>query len=93
MFSILGVAGLSMAALADAAQDNADTGHAVFYMTNSATTKEVVSYERNPYGTLFTARHFATGGCGSGSRGGPLGSQGSLTLSQDHQWTGNSCIR
>ena len=84
--SILGLAGLSVSALAHAAQENTDTGHAVFFMTNSATSNEVVSYERNPYGTLFEARHFPTGGRGSGGKGDPLSSQGSLTLSQDHQW-------
>jgi 6-phosphogluconolactonase len=84
--SILGLAGLSVSALAHAAQENTETRHAVFFMTNSATSNEVVSYERNTSGTLFAARHFATGGRGSGGKGDPLGSQGSLTLSQDHQW-------
>ena len=69
-----------------AAQENLPTGSAVFFMTNNAQSNEVVAYERNPYGTLYAANHFATGGRGSGGKGDPLSAQGSLTLSQDHQW-------
>ena len=83
--SLLSLAGLSLSAMSHA-QENPGAAHALFYMTNSATGNEVVSYERNSYGTLLAAHHFATGGRGSGGKGDPLGSQGSLTLSQDGQW-------
>jgi 6-phosphogluconolactonase len=86
ILSLGAIAGLSTAVLAHAAQTSLDGGHAVFFMTNSAQSNEVISYARNPYGTLYGPRHFATGGRGSGGKGDPLGSQGSLTLSQDHQW-------
>ena len=55
-------------------------------MTNDATTNEVIAYGRNSYGTLHSPHTFKTGGRGSGGKGDPLGSQGSLTLSQDHHW-------
>jgi 6-phosphogluconolactonase (cycloisomerase 2 family) len=57
--------------------------HAVFVMTNDADANEVIAYERNPYGTLHSPRRYRTGGRGSGGTVDPLGSQGSLTLSDD----------
>jgi len=60
--------------------------HAVFVMTNDADSNEVVAYERTPYGTLHSARKYETGGRGSGGTVDPLGSQGSLTLSDDGSW-------
>jgi len=60
--------------------------HAVFVMTNDAESNEVVAYERTPYGTLHSARKYETGGRGSGGTVDPLGSQGSLTLSEDGSW-------
>lgn len=57
--------------------------HAVFVMTNDADSNEVVSYERTSYGTLQGSRRYGTGGRGSGGTVDPLGSQGSLTLSED----------
>lgn len=56
---------------------------AVFVMTNDADANEVIAYERNPYGTLHSPRRYQTGGRGSGGTVDPLGSQGSLTLSDD----------
>ncbi len=78
--------GLALAATAQAAPNNFDVGHAVFVMSNDADANEVIVYQRNPYGTLFAPHRFKTGGRGSGGKGDPLASQGSLTLSQDHQW-------
>ena len=70
-----------------AAQANGDfdafNGHAVFVMTNHAERNEVVAYDRTPYGTLQSPHRYDTGGRGSGGTVDPLGSQGSLTLSQD----------
>jgi 6-phosphogluconolactonase (cycloisomerase 2 family) len=57
--------------------------HAVFVMTNDADANEVIAYERTPYGTLQSPNRFQTGGRGSGGTVDPLGSQGSLTLSDD----------
>ena len=57
--------------------------HAVFVMTNDADENAVVAYERTPYGTLQSPRRYETGGRGSGGTVDPLGSQGSLTLSED----------
>jgi len=56
---------------------------AVFVMTNAADKNEILSFQRAADGTLQAARRFATGGRGSGGNTDPLGSQGSLTLSQD----------
>jgi 6-phosphogluconolactonase (cycloisomerase 2 family) len=57
--------------------------HAVFVMTNDAERNEVVAYERLPNGVLRDAHKYSTGGRGSGGTVDPLGSQGSLTLSDD----------
>jgi DNA-binding beta-propeller fold protein YncE len=67
------------------AQTSKTTG-AVFVMTNNASNNQVIAYNRNSDGSL-TGRHsFATGGRGSGGLSDPLGSQGALTLSQDHSF-------
>jgi 6-phosphogluconolactonase len=58
--------------------------HAVFAMTNSVEGNQVIAYSRADDGSLVERNHFATGGRGSGGTTDPLGSQGSLTLSQDH---------
>jgi 6-phosphogluconolactonase (cycloisomerase 2 family) len=57
---------------------------AVFVMTNSASHNEILSYTVQPDGSLKAYGSFSTGGRGSGGAVDPLGSQGSLTLSQDH---------
>jgi len=62
---------------------NAFNAHAVFVMTNDAERNEIVAYDRTPYGTLQSPHRYDTGGRGSGGTVDPLGSQGSLTLSQD----------
>ena len=67
------------------AQTNNPAG-AVFVMTNAADKNEIISYERWPDGSLTEAHRFATGGRGSGGTTDPLGSQGSLTLTQDHSF-------
>ena len=58
--------------------------HAVFAMTNSVEGNQIIAYSRAANGSLVERNHFATGGRGSGGTTDPLGSQGSLTLSQDH---------
>lgn len=57
---------------------------AVFVMTNAAAGNEVIAFKRAPDGSLQIGKTFPTGGRGSGGVTDPLGSQGSLTLSQDH---------
>jgi len=57
---------------------------ALFVMSNDASRNEIISYGRAADGTLQAARRFVTGGRGSGGNNDPLGSQGSLTLNEDH---------
>ncbi len=59
---------------------------AVFVMTNAADRNEIIAYGRNADGSLQEARTFPTGGRGSGGVTDPLGSQGALTLTQDHSF-------
>ena len=56
---------------------------AVFLATNDAKRNEVISFVRNPDGTLAESKRFTTGGRGSGGNNDPLESQGSLTLTSD----------
>jgi len=56
---------------------------AVFVATNDANHNEVISFVRNPDGSLEEGKRFATGGRGSGGNNDPLESQGSLTLTSD----------
>jgi 6-phosphogluconolactonase len=58
--------------------------HAVFAMTNSVVGNQIIAYSRAANGSLIEGNHFVAGGRGSGGTTDPLGSQGSLTLSQDH---------
>jgi 6-phosphogluconolactonase len=58
--------------------------HAIFAMTNSVEGNQIIAYSRAANGSLIEGNHFVTGGRGSGGTTDPLGSQGSLTLSQDH---------
>ncbi|MEO7084764.1 MAG: beta-propeller fold lactonase family protein [Gemmatimonadaceae bacterium] len=58
-------------------------GGAVYSQTNAATGNAVLVYHRAANGTLTAAGTLATGGNGSGSG---LGSQGSVTLSDDGDW-------
>ncbi|WP_437995738.1 3-carboxymuconate cyclase [Sorangium sp. So ce185] len=56
----------------------------VFVMTNAGDGNAVVAYDRAADGSLAYARTYATGGLGAPSRPiNPLGSQGSLVLSED----------
>jgi 6-phosphogluconolactonase len=65
------------------AEDDKSAG-AVFVMTNAADRNEIIAYKRNTDGSLQEGRSFPTGGRGSGGVTDPLGSQGALTLTQDH---------
>jgi 6-phosphogluconolactonase (cycloisomerase 2 family) len=85
--AIAATAGPPAFAGADASFTGADASftaqHAVFVMTNDADANEVIAYERTPAGTLRNPRRYRTGGRGSGGTVDPLGSQGSLTLTDD----------
>ncbi len=65
---------------------NRFTGSAstVFVMTNDTAKNEVLAYQRLNDGSFALKGRFATGGRGSGGTTDPLQSQGSLTLSGDH---------
>jgi 6-phosphogluconolactonase len=65
------------------AESNAKSG-AVFVMTNAAANNEVIAFERSANGSLAETERYDTQGRGSSGVTDPLGSQGSLTLSQDH---------
>jgi 6-phosphogluconolactonase len=78
--------GLAVSSLASAQNERFDADHSVFVMTNDAQSNEIITYVRTDYGTLGFPRKFKTGGRGSGGKGDPLASQGSLTLSQDRNW-------
>ena len=67
------------------AEDDGSTG-AVFVMTNAADRNEIIAFKRNADGSLQEGHKFSTGGRGSGGLIDPLGSQGSLTLTQDHSF-------
>jgi 6-phosphogluconolactonase len=56
----------------------------VFVMTNDTVKNEVLAYERLFDGRLNLKQRLSTGGRGSGGTTDPLQSQGSLTLSGDH---------
>lgn len=81
---LLALATLAIPLCASADDNNADSAHAVFAMTNAADRNEVIAYARAEDGSLREAHRFFTGGRGSGGNNDPLESQGSLTLSQDH---------
>ena len=75
--------GISVPTRSFAQEPEDGSRQAVFVMTNDANHNEVLSFLRAPDGQLLEGRHFATGGRGSGGAIDPLGSQGSLLLSQD----------
>jgi len=76
----------ALPAMAGSEYDGFAAQHAVFVMTNDANSNEVIAYERMPNGTLHSPHKYSTGGRGSGGTVDPLGSQGSLTLSDDREF-------
>ena len=78
---------LSVAALTStmyAANQFTGSASTVFVMTNDTVKNEVLAYQRLNDGSFALRGRFATGGRGSGGTTDPLQSQGSLTLSGDH---------
>jgi 6-phosphogluconolactonase len=63
---------------------SSESKRAVFVMTNAAHHNAILSFERQANGSLKEYGSVSTGGRGSGGTTDPLGSQGSLTLSDDH---------
>ncbi|HYY72800.1 MAG TPA: beta-propeller fold lactonase family protein [Candidatus Bathyarchaeia archaeon] len=57
----------------------------VYVLTNQSSGNSVMVFHRGTDGTLTFVSSFATGGNGAGSGADPLGSQGSLVLSEDHR--------
>jgi len=57
----------------------------VYVMTNQPSGNSIMVFHRDPAGTLTSAGSFATGGNGAGTGADPLGSQGSLVLSEDQR--------
>jgi 6-phosphogluconolactonase len=84
LFTVVLAASAILPARSKAQTDSSATAGAVFVMTNAADKNEIIAYERTADGSLEEGRSFRTGGRGSGGVTDPLGSQGSLTLSQDH---------
>lgn len=60
------------------------SGESLFVLSNDNTKNEVLAYQLGPDGQFDLRAHVATGGRGSGGTTDPLQSQGSLTLSGDH---------
>lgn len=67
-----------------AAGNFAHSTSTIFVMTNNTTKNEILAYQRLYDGNFVLKGHFATEGRGSGGTTDPLQSQGSLTLSEDH---------
>jgi 6-phosphogluconolactonase len=59
---------------------------AVYTMTNAEDGNQVVVFGRGEDGLLNMVGAVPTGGLGSGGGLDPLGSQGSIVLSEDHRW-------
>src|ERR1700722_15122305 len=84
MSMLLAITAAALPIAAGAQNNDADSEHAVFVMTNASDHNAVIAYERAAGGTLQEGNSYPTGGRGSGGNNDPLESQGSLTLSQDH---------
>src|SRR5205085_2541205 len=74
------IAAVVAAVAAQSASAAADTPGAVFALTNAASGNAVAYYARSAQGALSYVGAFPTGGVGTGAN---LGSQGSVTLSDD----------
>lgn len=79
---VLGVGALTSTMYA--AENVVGSSSTVFVMTNDTVKNEVLAYRRLNDGSFALKGRFATGGRGSGGTTDPLQSQGSLTLSGDH---------
>ncbi len=84
LLGVLVVAALAGGSLRASAQANAMglTGN-VYVMTNQTAGNSIMAFNRAANGALHVVGTFPTGGLGFGSGNDPLGSQGSLLLSDD----------
>ena len=75
----------SVTAPSSASRDARGNGSAgsVFTATNSTSGNQVIAFRRSADGSLSSPAYVSTGGTGSGAG---LGSQGSVTLSEDGNW-------
>jgi len=86
VMSVLGAAAVVAAVPAQAAEDSASAGHAVFVQTNDPAGNTIATFDRHPDGSLTYVTSYATGGNGgraTGAGSDPLASQGSLALIPD----------
>src|SRR6201986_5220759 len=73
----------SLLSVPASAESNSKSG-AVFVMANAATKNEIIAFERSANGSLTETERYDTQGRGSSGVTDPLGSQGTLTMSQSH---------
>jgi len=81
--TLLVLAGLLVALLSPAIAAASTNHGAVFTLSNEPSGNRVLAWQRDSDGDLVPAGAFATGGTGTGAG---LGSQGALTLSNNHRW-------
>ncbi len=84
--AMLAVAATTVTAAEQSSYRSSEHKGAVFVMTNDASRNEVIVYERTSTGQLSETERVATEGRGSGGTIDPLQSQGSLVLSQHHEF-------
>jgi len=77
------VAGLALALISPGIAAAGSGQGAVFTLTNSPAGNRVLVWERATNGSLLATGAVPTGGTGTGAG---LGSQGALTLSNNHRW-------
>ncbi|HXJ96561.1 MAG TPA: beta-propeller fold lactonase family protein [Terriglobia bacterium] len=84
LFGVVAVLALAAGSTRGSAQGNSSnrTGN-VYVMTNQTAGNGIMAFNRAPNGSLRMVGTFSTGGLGFGSGNDPLGSQGSLLLSDD----------
>jgi 6-phosphogluconolactonase len=84
LLGVLAVFALAAGSTRGSAQGNSSnrTGN-VYVMTNQTAGNSIMAFNRAPNGALQMVGTFPTGGIGFGSGNDPLGSQGSLLLSDD----------
>ena len=76
-------AGTAVLTETNSVENQRSPGHYLYTETNEAGTNQIYIYQVNNDGSLSFQASVASGGAGSGAG---LGSQGALTLSEDHEW-------
>lgn len=80
--AVLFIAFVTMCAQISRADGNSGD---VYVMTNRPSGNSIIVFHRDPAGALTSAGSFETGGNGTGTGVDPLGSEGSLVLSEDQR--------